>query len=129
MSYMRSFMQNSNTSGKGPDGSMGATPAEHSTDAALRPIVEGNDFAATKPATTDAPPVMSPEGTLWVERYVPLGEPSVYDVFDSAGVRIAQVKLPQGRRLVSMGSGTAYLIATDADGLQRLERYRRATGL
>jgi hypothetical protein len=129
MNYMRSFMQNSNTSGKDPDAGMTATPAEHSTDAALRPIVEGNEFAAMKPATTDAAPLMSPEGTLWVERSVKLGEPPLYDVFDSAGVRVAQVKLTRGRRLVGMGAGTAYVVATDEDGLQRLERYRRLTGL
>jgi hypothetical protein len=127
--YMRTFMQNSNTSGKEPDGGMSATPAEHTSDDAVRKIVAGNEFALTKPANTDVPPLMSPEGTLWVERWVKIGELPMWDVFDSAGTNIARVRLPRGKRLVALGMGTAYVVATDGDGLQRLERYRREKGL
>jgi hypothetical protein len=127
--YMRTFMQNSNTSGKGPDGGMGATPADQTTDEAVRKIVAGNEFAATKPATMDVAPLMSPEGTLWVERWVRIGEAPMWDVFDSAGAIVARVRLPKGKRLVALGAGTAYVIATDDDGLQRLERYRRERGM
>ena len=127
--YMKTFVQNSNTSGKGPDGGMGATPATEASDANVRRMVGGNDFAVTKPAAMDESPVMSPEGTLWVQRWVKLGDAPLYDVFDSAGNRIAQVKVPKGKRVASMGSVTVYLIATDEDGLQRLERYKREKGL
>jgi hypothetical protein len=126
--YMRTFMQNSNTSGKDPDGGMSATPAEFTSDDAVRRIVAGNEFALTKPATTDASPLLSPEGTLWVERSVKLGDAPVWDVFDAAGARVAQVRVPNGKRVVALGAGTAYVIATDADGLQRLERFWREKG-
>jgi len=36
-----------------------------------------------------------------------------------------QVELPPGRRLIDLGRGTLYAAAVDADGIERLERYRR----
>ena len=98
MDYMRTFMQNSNTSGKDADAGMSATPTEETTDAAIRRIVTGNEFALTKPATTDASPIMSPEGTLWVERYVKLGERPMWDVFDGTGAVVASSRTPQAGR-------------------------------
>jgi hypothetical protein len=127
--YMRTFMQNSNTSGRDPDGGMSATPAEHTSDENVRKIVAGNEFALTKPAAKDVSPLMSPEGTLWVERWVSRGDLPMWDVFDSAGTIIARVRLPKGQRVAALGAGTAYVIVTDDDGLQKLVRYRRERGL
>jgi len=66
---------------------------------------------------------VSPEGDLWVERYVAAGAPRQYDVFGpDANVKL-RVTLPAGRRLVALGQGVAYTRHLDDDGLQYLERY------
>ncbi len=69
---------------------------------------------------------MAPEGTLWVQRSTSVRDSTpTYDVFDRSGNLKERVTLPMGRRMVGIGNGTLYAIATDEDGLQYLERYRR----
>lgn len=69
---------------------------------------------------------MAPEGTLWVQRSTSVRDSTpTYDVFDRTGNLKERVTLPLGRRMVGIGNGTLYAIATDEDGLQYLERYRR----
>jgi hypothetical protein len=46
-------------------------------------------------------------------------------VFDGRGALVERVRLPASRRLAGVGVRSLYLIATDNDGLQTLERYRR----
>jgi hypothetical protein len=67
---------------------------------------------------------VSPVGELWVERYLPVGSPPLVDIFDRAGEKVAEIELPLGRRLVGFGPGVVYLVRTDDDGLEWLERYR-----
>ena len=68
---------------------------------------------------------VTPEGEMWVRRYVTHGAPQVHDVFDGAGRRIKQVELPAGRRLVGFGDGVLYLVRVDEDDLQWVEQYPR----
>jgi hypothetical protein len=71
--------------------------------------------------------LLSPAGELWVERSTPHGSPSEWDVFNASGARVKRVRLPADRRLLSLGRGTAYLIAVDTDGFEKVERYRLGT--
>jgi hypothetical protein len=117
-------MENSGMGGKGTGGaSVGATPAEFLTDASIRHLVETNRYATTKPPITDRPPLLAPNGELWVERSMPLGAPGNYDLFDRAGKMVRHVVLPAGRRLLVLGRSGVYLTATDEDGVERIERY------
>ena len=78
--------------------------------------------AVTGPLPQDAP-LVAIDGTLWVERSGHVGTRATWDVFDAAGRNVRRTTLPAGRRLVALGRASAYLVATDDDGLERLERY------
>ena len=123
VAYMRSFLANSPVGGRDPGGGMSATPAEFLTDRSVREMAERNTFAATMAPFSDTRPQLGPGGTLWVERSAHAGEPSRWDVFDAAGRLTRRVVLPRGRRLAALGAAAAYLVATDEDGVEHLERY------
>ena len=66
----------------------------------------------------------SPAGHAWVQRQLPLAEKALgLDVFDRAGKRIARYQVPGDRKLIGFGASSVYLLRTDGDGLQWLERY------
>jgi hypothetical protein len=125
--YARAFLATSGISGRGgagrPPGSIGAVPEEMMTDAKIAELVANSAFAPTKGPFTDAAPMIDPDGNLWVERSVAEELPSTWDVFDRAGRPIRSWRLPPARRLAGLGRGRIYLIATDEDGNERLERY------
>ena len=121
--YVRRFLTSSPMGGKGVSGLM-ATPASMSSPEAIAQMVPNQDFAAVRPPFTDLTPRIAADGTLWVERSVPAGQPGRFDVFDRQGIRRRTVILPAGRRLLALGAGVAYLALTDEDGVERLERYR-----
>lgn len=67
----------------------------------------------------------APDGTLWVERTTPADAPPRFDLFDAEGRRTTQAELPAvGMRLVGFGKGVVYLVRRDAQGEERLERWR-----
>ena len=68
----------------------------------------------------------TPEGEVWVLRLRRAGDkiPS-YDVFDKTGTLVKQVSLNPGSRVVGFGKGTVYVVRTDEDDLQYLQRYAR----
>jgi hypothetical protein len=90
-----------------------------------RPDLDQIDFPEHKPPFYRRGVNVTPEGEVWVQRYVELGEPETYDVFDAQGRRVRQVVLPEGREFVGFGRGTLYAVYADQDDLQWLERYRR----
>lgn len=127
VAYTRRFLEGTTIGGRAgannaPSGESNL-PADWLTDERVNELVEANQFAAVKAATTDAAPMLSPAGELWVERSMPYGSPSEWDVFNSAGVRVRRVQLPVDRRLLSLGRNAAYLIAVDEDGFEKVERY------
>lgn len=126
--YTRTFLANSGIGGKGgPGGAPGgliATPPEMMAPKEVAALAENTAFAKTKAPFTEARPLIGPEGTLWVERSMPRGSPSRWDVFDGQGRLTTQVELPVGRRLVGLGKASVYLVSVDADGVERLERHR-----
>lgn len=95
----------------------------------------GGRGAADLPPLTDWPEVMPPfqsvtvrpNGEVWVLRYQRPGiATALYDVFDATGRVIGHVTFPPRTRLIGFGQGTVYLIRTDDDDLQYLQRYRLA---
>ncbi len=66
----------------------------------------------------------APDGTLWVERTRAAEVPRLFDVIDTVGQVIKQVRLPENRHLAGFGNGTVYLVRVDEFDLQYLERYR-----
>ena len=125
MGYVRHFLLNSNIGGRGEEGALSAVPAEMLEEKSMREMATRNSFAETKPPFTDSPPLIGPDGTLWVERSTRLGEAQLWDVFDAAAALVSRVRLPPQRHLGGIGVRSLYVIATDDDGVQRLERYRR----
>ena len=69
---------------------------------------------------------MTPEGQVWVQRVKSAGDktPS-YDVFDATGRLVGSVALRPRSRVAGFGKGTVYVVRTDEDDLQYLERYKR----
>ena len=66
----------------------------------------------------------APDGTVLVRR---LPSASVsdtrYDVVDRRGALVRQISLPENRWIVGFGRRAAYLVVTDDDGIQRIERH------
>lgn len=67
---------------------------------------------------------VDPAGRLWVQRYGPVGSPARYDVFDRAGRRVEQVRLPAGQRVIGFGEDLVFAVRVDDLGLNWLELYR-----
>jgi hypothetical protein len=66
----------------------------------------------------------SPAGHAWVQRQLPLANKGLaLDVFDRTGRRVARYQVPGERKLIGFGASSVYVLRTDDDGLQWLERY------
>lgn len=87
------------------------------------------EFADTKPpfdGANQAAVVVTPEGEAWVLRTRPATDKiPAYDVFDKTGALVKKVALNPGSRVVGFGKGTVYVVRTDDDDLQWLQRYKR----
>ena len=85
------------------------------------------EFEDTKPPFTGSNSVLvTPEGEVWVLRTrVASDKTPSYDVFDRTGKLIRKVALNENSRVAGFGKGTVYVIRTDEDDLQYLQRYRR----
>jgi len=129
ISEARRFTVNSSIGGKGSGANAPSAaspiPASWLTDSALNEMADHDAFAETLPPFAARVPRITPDGVLWVERAGHAGEPARFDLFDQSGDRIGRAILPAGRRLLGLGRGTLYLVATDENGVERIERYRR----
>jgi hypothetical protein len=93
--------------------------------------LEVGDFAwpETLPLFMGDRTLVSPQGEVWVERYMPAGRPGRVDVFDGQGIRLGFVELPAKSTVIGFASAgepgsKVYLARTDDVGLVWLERYR-----
>ena len=80
---------------------------------------------AAKTSRIDASPLLTlPDGRLLIER-VPTGSSVglTYDIVDRRGVRVAQLQLPPDQQIVGFGPRSIYVVITDDDDLQHLERH------
>lgn len=68
------------------------------------------------------------DGMLWVQRTT--ADPSLLlvDIVDRQGRLAGQLALPKGRSVLCHGKDSVYLIRTDEDDLQYIERYRLPAG-
>jgi hypothetical protein len=68
---------------------------------------------------------VAPNGQLWVLQTLASddGQPT-YDIFDASGRLAARVQLAKRSRLVGFGTNTIYVVRSDEDDLQYLQRYR-----
>jgi hypothetical protein len=88
------------------------------------PKAENVTFPKTKPPFLRDAVRAAPDGTLWVLRSRAADDPiPTYDVFDEAAQLVRRVVLPETTRLLGFGNGAVYLIRTDEDDLQWLQRY------
>lgn len=68
--------------------------------------------------------LLAPNGDVWVKRTVPATSPQQQvDILGPTGRLKATLRLPPRTDLFALGSGGVYLVSTDDDGLQTLERY------
>jgi hypothetical protein len=64
------------------------------------------------------------DGSVWVLRTRAHDDPTpTFDVFDRTGRVTMRVALPDGTRLAGLGQSGVYVVRTDADDLQYLDRY------
>jgi hypothetical protein len=81
---------------------------------------------AKPPFSGNGAVVVTPEGEVWVQRTQPAGAKApIYDVFDRAGKLAKTVTLNPKCVVIGFGKGTVYVVRTDEDDLQYLERYQR----
>ncbi len=81
------------------------------------------EWPDVKPVIPAAAVAVDADGRAWVRRHVRAGDAHLYDVFDAGGLRVAQVQLPEERRLVAFGAESAYLVRSDELGFAWLEQY------
>ena len=128
LAYVRHFLQNSSIGGRDSDAGLSPIPAAMMEEGSVREMATKNTFAEVKAPFTDSPVFIGPDGTLWVERSMRLGETPLWDVFDGTGKHVSSVRLPAQRQLAGVGVRFLYIVATDDDGVQRLERHIRPRG-
>ncbi len=110
--------------GPAPGGGGGPAPAP-SGDPGVPGGVPEIKWPDTKPPFMERAVVAGPGRRLWVLRTRAAADSiPVYDVFDARGELSERVSLPVGTRIVGFGKTTVYLIHTDEDGIQHLQRYR-----
>jgi hypothetical protein len=85
------------------------------------------EFEETMPPFTGRGSVLAtPDGEVWVLRTRPASDKiPTYDVFDGTGALVKKVSLNPSSRVVGFGKGTVYVVRTDDDDLQYLQRYKR----
>jgi hypothetical protein len=108
-------------------GTLTTTDASGKTTSRKMVAPEPEAWPATMPAFSGPSAVVAgPDGTVWIERLRGTAATSVqYDVVDRKGTVIERVELPLGHRVIGFGKESVYVVRTDDDGLQHLQRYAR----
>ncbi|HJU72294.1 MAG TPA: hypothetical protein VJ717_01000 [Gemmatimonadaceae bacterium] len=103
------------------NGRMSASTAPPST----LPPEERDDWPEYFPPFLGNALQIAPNGELWVLRASASDDAvPTYDIFDGTGKLTARVQLPKRSRVVGFGNGTVYVVRSDEDDLQYLQRYR-----
>jgi hypothetical protein len=112
----------------GSGGGRGGAPAGSTAPSAppLRPLENWPEVMPAFQANAVIARPLGASAQIWVMRVQRPGPADFpqYDVFDTTGKIVARVTLPKLGRLIGFGAGTAYVIRTDEDDLQYLQRFR-----
>ena len=82
------------------------------------------DWPETAPPFDMSPLLSSPDGRLVIARLPSADNPDTrYDLIDRRGVSTGQLLLAANERILGFGAVATYVIATDDDGIQRLQRH------
>ena len=122
-------LKNSAPAGRGNvgPGVQNTNPPPSGSRPAFQPFTD-DDFPAVKPPVVEEfvgrAAIAGMNGELWINRVTPQGvKAPVADVFDAKGNRVRTVALPPHTRVAAAGKTSIYLVRTDDDGLQWVERY------
>jgi hypothetical protein len=100
----------------GPDGKAVKMPS--------MTMAEPDEWPAYKPPFSASSVHLAPNGQLWVARLRPAGNDApLYDVIDANGRVVSRVVLPKKSRVIGFGKGAVYVVRTDEDDLQYLQRF------
>jgi hypothetical protein len=87
--------------------------------------VEESEWGETFPPFQTRRSMVSPQNEVWVQRWLPAGQPSMMDVFGPDGILKGSVITPENSQLIGFGQGAvAYFVRTDEVDLKWLQRYR-----
>jgi hypothetical protein len=82
------------------------------------------DWPETAPPFDSSPLLSSPDGRLVIARLPSADKPGArYDLIDRRGVSTGQLLLAADQRVLGFGGAAIYVITTDDDGIQRLQRH------
>ena len=108
------------------DGGGDATISEGPAPSGPPPGMPELKWPTHKPPFLEQSVLAGPDKQLWILRTQPAGQALArYDVIDSTGMVREMVTVPIKSRIVGFGVSSVYVVRTDEDGLQWLERYRR----
>lgn len=87
-------------------------------------------FPSHHPPFIESGALLSPGEDVWVARSMASGErvPRI-DILSNDGRRKGHLMLPEGRKLVALERSGVYLVRTDEDGFEWVERYAWPAGL
>ncbi len=66
----------------------------------------------------------APDGQLWIQRSVPVGQPALLDVVDGKGRLVAQISAPPGSRLLGFGRSGVFLASPEPGQREGVRLYR-----
>jgi hypothetical protein len=93
-----------------------------------RPVRDPKSFPewpAFLPPFPNQPLLPAPDGRLWIPRTPSAAtEYPPYDVIDRTGALVGRVSAGPAVQVVGFGKDVVYTVATDGDGIQRVERRR-----
>lgn len=119
--FVRRFAAASPVGGRGSEG-LTLAPAELASDEAVERLMRASTFAETLPHFRPGEVWADGRERVWVGRSVAEGEKRIYDVFGGDGNRITTIRLGANRHLLTVGRAHLYIVVTDSDGLQTVER-------
>lgn len=119
--YVEEFLASTPTSGRGENGGMGMSPKP--TEAQLQEMLAGTQFATRFPMFEAGAVHQAPGDRVWVGRPARSTVARRYDVLDADGRIVAAVELAPGRRVLTISSQWVYVVLTDDDGVEQVERY------
>jgi hypothetical protein len=68
----------------------------------------------------------APDGNLWIRRAPTRNHPATdYDIVDRTGKLVGRLHLPSNEVIAGIGRASLFVIQTDSDDVQHLERYAR----